>query len=118
MRISDWSSDVCSSDLLDEREVDHAFLAFGHAVEHREIAFLDPPFLERALEALVRLGVACEQQAARGVAVEPMHRLRPALEDRQRVVEGKSVSVRVDRSGGRILKRKNGNELTNPAQSL
>src|SRR3546814_7824158 len=40
---------------LDEREVDHAFLAFGHAVEHREIAFLDPPFLERALEALVRL---------------------------------------------------------------
>src|SRR3546814_1948700 len=88
MRISDWSSDVCSSDLLDEREVDHAFLAFGHAVEHREIAFLDPPFLERALEALVRLGVACEQQAARGVAVEPMHRLRTALE-----VEGEAFEM-------------------------
>src|SRR3546814_14020703 len=52
MRISDWSSDVCSSDLT-----------------------------------AVRLGIAREEQAARGVAVEPVDRERPAFETELQQVE-------------------------------
>src|SRR3546814_15503424 len=74
MRISDWSSDVCSSDLspvgdrgtplgimdhppplgraryLAERKVDRSFSLRRHAVQHRHIGLADPFLLERALE--------------------------------------------------------------------
>src|SRR3546814_14025517 len=103
MRISDWSSDVCSSDLQDERHgrgladvqadecgaVDeiaheigrHAGTAAGHDVDeivglHRE----DQPDQERH------------------------HDHRP--QDRKSVVEGKSVTVRVAHGGRRIIKKK------------
>src|SRR3546814_16465391 len=106
MRISDWSADVCSSDLL--------------VLRRRN------PRLQRA--------VVGQDQQALAVAVEPaggVHagdvdivgkrraRLRrPAIgelrqdavrlvEDRQSVVEGKSVSVRVDLGGRRSIKKKN-----------
>src|SRR3546814_7696650 len=84
MRISDWSSDVCSSDLdclgrgrlflagtvADVREREGARAVKGHALARRAGSFA---------------------------------RLRP---DRKSVVEGKSVSVRVDLGGRRIIKKK------------
>src|SRR3546814_7196303 len=48
MRISDWSSDVCSSDLL-QRAVDHAHENAGLAVVWRDdaLAELDQPAVRR-----------------------------------------------------------------------
>src|SRR3546814_9685403 len=47
MRISDWSSDVCSSDLV--REVEHALLADVHAVDDPKLhpGVRDIPPLEK-----------------------------------------------------------------------
>src|SRR3546814_17730755 len=77
MRISDWSSDVCSSDLRQD--------ALDRAVEPRR--------------------VAAGEIGARGAVVR--HEERVADEgDRKSVVSGKSVSVRVDLGGRRIIKKK------------
>src|SRR3546814_14647661 len=79
MRISDWSSDVCSSDLLKTvREMTRAMLldrGFGRV----EICDDGAPALA-FLDALAA--------------------------DRKSVVSGKSVSVRVDLGGRRIIKIK------------
>src|SRR3546814_15830512 len=69
MRISDWSSDVCSSDL-------------GRG-------------------GVVRAGdMACSSASPRRRAV------RAPSADRKSVVQGKSVSVRVELGGRRIIKKK------------
>src|SRR3546814_2777671 len=74
MRISDWSSDVCSSDLGDD------------AAAHR-----------------VPEGRQHEQRRADD---ERRDRDPQIDRDRKSVVEGKSVSVRVDLGGRRIIKKK------------
>src|SRR3546814_20847353 len=75
MRISDWSSDVCSSDLL-----------------HRHLASLDilTAFGEVLFDPYPRLA------NGRHIGVE---------QDRKRVVEGKSVSVRVDLGSRRFIQK-------------
>src|SRR3546814_16057058 len=85
MRISDWSSDVCSSDL----ELGHR-VALLHGFRCRDDS------LGTAARA-VRRDQDSEIKA------------RPAPEggaDRKSVVEGTSVSVRVDLGGRRIIKKK------------
>src|SRR3546814_15242721 len=87
MRISDWSSDVCSSDL--------------------------PDLTARQANYMRMLNIAM----ARGAPAPDGHRAtatdwfdlldRQAQKDRKRVVYGKSVSVRVDLGGRRIIKKKN-----------
>src|SRR3546814_17186414 len=108
MRISDWSSDVCSSDLLasstqrpsrpfarltslpwlggQRKRRHHAFAGFG--VADRRLSFL-LHFLH-AHDALHR--------QVQGAGVAEL--------DRKSVVSGKSVSVRVDLGGRRINKKK------------
>src|SRR3546814_15219556 len=78
MRISDWSSDVCSSDLL---------RAGGRRDRRR-----DAPGQRR--------GAAPRRRGRR------LRRGRRRT-DRKSVVSGKSVSVRVDLGGRRIIKKKN-----------
>src|SRR3546814_14120012 len=99
MRISDWSSDVCSSDLvlirpgvarIENGAVD-ARTGLRHLQIQRRLYFsLD------AVEFTVECGV---EQGARD---RQLH----ALADRKSVVSGKSVSVRVDLGGRSILKKK------------
>src|SRR3546814_14592928 len=85
MRISDWSSDVCSSDLA----ANDATLATV-ALRPRLIWGPGDPHLLPGLVARARAG-----------------RLRLIDGgDRKSVVEGKSVSVRVDLGGRRIIKNK------------
>src|SRR3546814_11838614 len=103
MRISDWSSDVCSSDL-----------AFGAVdAEIRDMWDLEKEAQAAAFDA-VQPGAPCESvdAAARRVleraGLGPDYRL-PGL-DRKSVVSGKSVSVRVDLGGRRIIKKKKRNK--------
>src|SRR3546814_12150514 len=78
MRISDWSSDVCSSDL--------------QRVEHHRVA-IENPGVD---------GIVIAQHLA-----DPLdaitHTAHPG--DRKSVVYGKSVSVRVDLGGRRLIKK-------------
>src|SRR3546814_20528642 len=99
MRISDWSSDVCSSDLPDEGQEEHS------AEEQPAVLGCVP---------VVKVDQHRDYPVIRTVVVEPqMAKLRKKLAttvDRKSVVEGKSVSVRVDLGGRRIIKQKTYNE--------
>src|SRR3546814_15985862 len=96
MRISDWSSDVCSSDLQ-----------FGDVARRDALQCR-----QRQLVAIVLEGVAIDVQTF-GVPVDAMLGRAPRAfreqliaGDRKSVVSGKSVSVRVDLGGRRIIKKK------------
>src|SRR3546814_11463171 len=102
MRISDWSSDVCSSDLeavapsdpdenRDRRDAEHL-------AQHRQHV-LGPD--EAAIEEGETRQDHGEHQDRRGE-----HPGGVAL-DRESVVEGKRVSVRVDLGGRRIIQNIN-----------
>src|SRR3546814_13736333 len=110
MRISDWSSDVCSSDLQHEdavdfghRMLDRALDAQGSSLDGIPSAVLDR-FLEvsklKRLEELLS-DIALGNRMPDVVASQLL-----ASRDRKRVVEGKSVSVRVDPGGTRSIKKK------------
>src|SRR3546814_3144306 len=77
MRISDWSSDVCSSDL------------FSSSLNSNETvpSCRRRPLLNVTWRRLLKLSAICSR-------------------DRKSVVSGKSVSVRVDLGGRRIIKKK------------
>src|SRR3546814_18386216 len=109
MRISDWSSDVCSSDLC---------LNFEH--------IRPPPACGRGqgwaatlqgatpLRVASKLATLAAPPARRG-DVRSLSRRRPEPgpdRDRKSVVEGKSVSVRVDLGGSRLIKKKKKNNTT------
>src|SRR3546814_13707466 len=114
MRISDWSSDVCSSD-LGARDVEGAGelelriakprAKFGDALEPENVA---PP---RPCGQAVALGLA---GGVGGVGVVGPWRvvpnrslsLRAKRRVRKSVVSGNSVSVRVDLGGGLLLIKK------------
>src|SRR3546814_16370686 len=94
MRISDWSSDVCSSDLL---------LLYSFVNKHyiKVVGrFLSARFLtvHRSLALDLRKNLLTELATS-------SHRA-PRYADRKSVVSGKSVSVRVDLGGRRIIKKK------------
>src|SRR3546814_17592711 len=108
MRISDWSSDVCSSDLLEDGQT-------------RAFSFANPPHDNALIELHVRLipggrfttHVFNAMQVGDRIVFEaPLGRftLHAGSRDRTRVVTGKSVSVRVDLGGRRILKTTNNAE--------
>src|SRR3546814_16585521 len=100
MRISDWSSDVCSSDLVRE-DGPHPHL-------HRHQPH---PHGKEAAHAAGPGGRGGGQGGQTGARI---YRRRRVLgrgcgafrQDRKSVVEGKSVSVRVDLGGRRIIKKK------------
>src|SRR3546814_16564474 len=94
MRISDWSSDVCSSDLRKRRQpVDRHPPRTGRAVH--------PSPGRNPVAARVRTDRS-RAPLSRGWAGRQCDRRRGG--DRTSVVQGKSVSVRVDLGGRRILK--------------
>src|SRR3546814_6232229 len=98
MRISDWSSDVCSSDLGqdDARQRAARRNGVGRCAGH--------PHRRHPRTAMPAPGYGCAAyQVGRCVDDRP----RSLDKDRKSVVEGKRVSVRVDLGGRRILKKKN-----------
>src|SRR3546814_19367518 len=105
MRISDWSSDVCSSDLP----------PIGKTVPpaRQTIAELLPcATAQEAKRQKPQRGDRRYRQAP-GKAITSHQHLVPLIKvdgqartDRKSVVEGKSVSVRVDLGGRGIIKQK------------
>src|SRR3546814_17955033 len=102
MRISDWSSYVCSSDLDMPILLGHsmggmtaAVVASKAAKATRGVVLVDPTFLSPQRQRDV-----CDSDVA-----EQHRRLLGQDEDRKSVVSGKSVSIRVDLGGGRIIKK-------------
>src|SRR3546814_21014101 len=119
MRISDWSSDVCSSDLVDDlllaagnglrRHLD-AEVAARHHYGVRQGNELRQAVERRRLLDLGHDGGAVADQAARlGQVLRPLDEGEgdPVDTDRKSVVWGKSVSVSVDLGGRRIIKQTN-----------
>src|SRR3546814_17972647 len=104
MRISDWSSDVCSSDLLDDRGpgVTDRFTpgrragAFGiHAGTPRRTVAPHPEGARRRRGARRAQDPDGRWWSRHAAGVE-----------RKSVMEGKRVSVRVDLGGARIVTKK------------
>src|SRR3546814_13893526 len=105
MRISDWSSDVCSSDLR------------WLGTENRQRLIDVLRCLVKRAGVVIALSQIQQHHADGGVvggldALEPFQRrveqaLRVGIAgDRKSVVKGKSVSVRVEFGGRRIIKKK------------
>src|SRR3546814_11275460 len=124
MRISDWSSDVCSSDLdangLINIAAFEALLGRDVAVVsvmavNNEIGTIQP--LETIRDRAFRIGAFFHTDATQAPAAMPNVVAEWGVDaasfsghkiygDRKSVVEGKSVSVRVDLGGRSILKKK------------
>src|SRR3546814_12737896 len=106
MRISDWSSDVCSSDLTFMQSL--LALRAGALA----LACVLAPVAHAADTANLLTGIprlACEATLCLSSSLRP-GQCGPSLDhylDRKSVVEGKSVSERVDHGGRRIIKKKN-----------
>src|SRR3546814_19498552 len=110
MRISDWSSDVCSSDLLAEDEIDEV-----HRRLDRIIAELSPDYpamtsdLRHGLliKPLTAMNNLMTRASRHGDVEAPDFVARLLLTvDRKSVVSGKRMSVRVGLGGRRIIKKK------------
>src|SRR3546814_15991567 len=114
MRISDWSSDVCSSDLIqadaDKRALAKVERAIAGIIAAIEDGLYQPTMKARMAE-LEREKTQITARLAEATADVPD--VHPGLAeiykrkvDRKSVVVGKSVSVRVDLGGRRIIKKK------------
>src|SRR3546814_13875327 len=102
MRISDWSSDVCSSDLPAQ-----PYAATGR---RRQPAYVRsrPRSAATTMTTFARSTVPSTMPGKSGSKLKRRlpHCAPHFPPDRKRVVQGKSVSVRVDLGGRRILKKK------------
>src|SRR3546814_12835418 len=108
MRISDWSSDVCSSDLVEFGQLGRPFPGFRR-VDGRKTRRTDRfEERQRIVAQVDDFGLDIVAAGGRDHPHRQLHAAagadRPA--DRKSVVEGKSVSVRVDLGGRRIIKKK------------
>src|SRR3546814_19105339 len=112
MRISDWSSDVCSSDLVNRRKKDMS----------SDLADLLGRLLQP--DPNVRLKESSELQQPPWIADE-LHLSPPTMDrsiishvpesteaDRKTLVQGQRVTVRVDPGRPRTIKKKNTNTQT------
>src|SRR3546814_12496733 len=102
MRISDWSSDVCSSDLNLEIWDDEPVQARIDALAEAQAAHLSLLTAHPRATSLRRLGTI----AALDVAAPDGGYPSAIAPDRKSVVVGKSVSVRLDPVCRRIIKTK------------
>src|SRR3546814_12474808 len=113
MRISDWSSDVCSSDLVDEIG-DEIALDLLRIDEMRHAELLGDRLARRVeVDADDHVGAGdagalddVETDAAEPEDDDVVARLHLGGIDRKSVVEGNGVSVRVVLGGGRQIKKK------------
>src|SRR3546814_18413339 len=111
MRIRDWSSDVCSSDLV---LIDCEAARADELAKRLTLYRLRRPIVIGRDDALAvhwsaegEAGSPDPRLAALGRLWIAITALMAGRLDRKSVVEGKSVSVRVNIGGRRIIKKKN-----------
>src|SRR3546814_11302981 len=103
MRISDWSSDVCSSDLFGRRQERPFDKLRANGVGGRSREASD---LQRRRPAAFDPRPRADRLAGRPRALGDAGGARGPQADRKRVVSGKTGSVRVDLGGRCILTKK------------
>src|SRR3546814_18962800 len=96
MRISDWSSDVCSSDL---RSRTNSTKHFNQLASSRKLPSAMP------LSRRKRTKACLTRMRRKTPSFRTTTISRSSKTDRKRSVEGKSVSVRVDRGDRRITNK-------------
>src|SRR3546814_11587784 len=103
MRISDWSSDVCSSDLS---AAQNAVIADASATKIFSTESLQEA--GRVVEEIIgRFGDAAEPGTAELPGwLDRRTKQNRVVTERQSCVSGKDVSVRVDLGGRRLFKKK------------
>src|SRR3546814_12639392 len=120
MRISDWSSDVCSSDLVKQLALERVAVLEGRVAQLLQICETLRHLAEHChgderpecpiIDGLAEVDdeTPATQPHAFGMSRARNGReRRPAtVRDRKSVVAGQSVSVRVDLGGHRIIKKK------------
>src|SRR3546814_20709674 len=117
MRISDWSSDVCSSDLIASRadalRWRQANLAegvtLGELLSDGSMPVVHPatPATDIANQMIAEdMGRICVVDPQSGALIGIIARRNLLSADRTSVVQGKSVSVRVDIGSRGIMKKK------------
>src|SRR3546814_12338144 len=110
MRISDWSSDVCSSDLTTAKCRRHLRrLAAPEEIAYDEAAAtgeLCPPLRHVEIETAAKIAVDALKSEASQDGVQRGGEFLAIAGDRKSGVEGKSVAVRLDLGGCRIIKKK------------
>src|SRR3546814_17703822 len=99
MRISDWSSDVCSSDLVSQPSLAASLKCRLHGILIPSSEVFNIPTILDILHKKIRERVKVTSPDIRASL--------KAKGDSKSVVWGKSVSVRVDLGGRRIFKKKN-----------
>src|SRR3546814_17346093 len=105
MRISDWSSDVCSSDLHIAYDHDDDW-AQGFYEGMLRFPVEQSFHAGRNAKATLLAGVTSAREVGAGDFIDVALRNAINAGDRQSVVEGKRGSVRVDIGGRRITKKK------------
>src|SRR3546814_17560575 len=98
MRISDWSSDVSSSDLY------ICSIHLRRRYTHPSLAITAMTTLKKPTIIFCNSILAVNQWKDQILKWSDVHPDR--ISDRKSVVKGKSVSVRVDLGGRRIIKKK------------
>src|SRR3546814_14757451 len=118
MRISDWSSDVCSSDLgrleaTRDRPSPPARALMPDPRRPCAISQQSSPRLRsggrarlRGVMSMAQFQILCPHSEAEWRPITIEFIFAPNGEDRKSVGKGKSVSVRVDLGGRRIIKKK------------
>src|SRR3546814_15706204 len=102
LRISDWSSDVCSSDLPTTRSA----TAWSWTAPNRPGSATTSSIRTRRTE--IQGFLTRQRDGARG----RRRRFRITLADRKSVVSGERVSVRGDLGGRRLIKKKSSKTRT------
>src|SRR3546814_17488118 len=112
MRISDWSSDVCSSDLPMLVKVPRSLRYKRISPVLIETAKSRSPSRSKSAQLFdsepgTLKSVGCTGVKAGSVVPAASPPAMPVDRDRKSVVSGKSVSVRVDLGGRRLIKKTN-----------
>src|SRR3546814_18488845 len=113
MRISDWRSDVCASDLAQAVFDNERARPDRRAPKVKRIlgaGWLFSDDVERRQRIQLVRQANRHRHRSRGHLIALPDRLVVIAEDRKSVVKGKSVSVRVDLGGRRIIKKKTHND--------